>query len=55
MEEEKKLNDNELAKASGGEEPAANGDRCPNCGSTNTTIDLALLEHFCEDCGFRWE
>ena len=52
--EEVKLNNNELSEVAGGEESEQNGDRCPNCGSTNTTMDLALLVHFCMDCGYRW-
>ena len=53
--EEKELSSNELSQVAGGEESEQNGARCPNCGSTNTTMDLALLEHFCMDCGYRWE
>ena len=53
--EEVKLNNNELSEVAGGEESEQNGDRCPNCGSTNTTMDLALLMHFCMDCGYRWD
>ena len=53
--EEAKLNSNDLAEVAGGEEPEENGARCPNCGSTNTTMDLALLMHFCMDCGYRWD
>ena len=54
MEEEKVLNDKALNKVAGGEASGTNGDRCPNCGSTNTTMDLALLEHYCMDCCYRW-
>lgn len=53
--EEEKLSSNELSEIAGGEESEQNGDRCPNCGSTNTTMDLALLMHFCMDCGYRWD
>ena len=58
-ENERALNAKELSKVAGGTEaePAeakpANT-RCPRCGSTNVTTDLALLEYFCEDCGYRW-
>ena len=52
--EEVKLNNNELSEVAGGEESEQNGDS-PNCGSTNTTMDLALLMHFCMDCGYRWD
>ncbi len=52
--EERALDDKELNKVAGGEASGTNGDRCPNCGSTNTTMDLALLEHYCMDCCYRW-
>ena len=52
MDEEKKLNAGEVTD---GAEGAKNGPRCPNCGSDNTTVDLAILQYFCEDCGYRWE
>ena len=56
MEAENKLslNDNELGGVTGGNESESNGERCPNCGSTDTDMDLALMEHFCLNCGYRW-
>ena len=44
--EKEKLNNNALSDVAGGEESEQNGDKCPNCGSTNTTMDLAVLMHY---------
>ena len=61
MDEEKKtsLNAKELGEVAGGNEAGGNqndpnGQRCPRCGSTDTDIDLALMEYFCLNCGYRW-
>ena len=56
MEKENKLslNDDALDEVAGAASDEPNGERCPNCGSTDTDMDLALMEHFCLHCGYRW-
>ena len=44
----------ELGEVTGGEKSDPNGQRCPRCGSTDTDVDLALMEYFCLHCGYRW-
>lgn len=59
----KALDDEDLLNVSGGvlqqnininQMWGDDGVNCPRCGSPETAIDFAAMEHFCLHCGNRW-
>ncbi len=53
------LPDGALEAIAGGDQPDPENCKpqkikCPNCGSTNVTVEVFPTEYQCNDCGYYW-